>query len=114
MLMRTIVAISFLVIAVAILPTPAWASLLINENFSTYASGNLVGQNGWTQLGALGNLPLQVTSGNVVVPSAQSTDNQDAWKDNLAGVIPAPGSGTTSIFYGLDLTVQNAPFIGPG
>jgi hypothetical protein len=101
-------------VAVGAIGTRAQATLYLNENFSTYASGNLVGQNGWTQLGALGTLPLQVSGGQVVVPSAQSTDNQDAWKDNTAGAIPAPGAGTTSIFYGLDLTVQNAPFIGPG
>jgi hypothetical protein len=101
-------------VVVGAVATPAQATLYLNENFSTYASGNLVGQNGWTQLGPMGTLPLQVAGSSVVVPSAQSADNQDAWKDNTAGSIPAPGVGTTSIFYGLDLTVQNAPFIGPG
>src|SRR5882762_3933456 len=92
----------------------ARAALYLNDNFSTYASGNLVGQNGWSQLGANANLPLQVSGGQVVIPGAQSADNQDAWKDNTAGVVPAPASGTTSIFYGLDLTVQSAPTIGVG
>jgi hypothetical protein len=90
------------------------AALYLNDNFATFANGNLVGQNGWTQLGTQGNLPLQVSGGKVVIPSAQSADNQDAWKDNSAGVIPPPGSGTTSVYYGLDLTVQSAPALGVG
>src|SRR5438477_6454326 len=69
------------------------AAVYLNDNFSTYANGNLVGQNGWTQLGATSTLPLQVNSGMVVIPGAQSADNQDAWKDNTAGVIPAPAAG---------------------
>src|SRR5437868_4617541 len=112
--MRTIVVVSLLAVAVAVVPTPASATLLMNENFSTYASGNLVGQNGWTQLGGAASLPLQVSGGKVVIPGAQSADNQDAWKDNSAGVVSPPASGTTSIFYGLDLTVQSAPVIGSG
>src|SRR6478672_5544412 len=112
--MRTILAVSFLASVVVVFPTPASATLLINENFSTYTNGNLVGQNAWTQLGASASLPLQVSGGKVVIPGAQSADNQDAWKDNSAGVVPAPASGTTSIFYGLDLTVQSAPTLGSG
>lgn len=112
--MRTNIAVSILAIAVSTLPTPAWATLLLSENFSSYASGNLVGQNGWTQLAAASNLPLQVSGGKVVIPGGQSADNQDAWKDNSAGVIPRPASGTTSIYYGLDLTVQSAPALGVG
>ena len=112
--MRTKIAVSLLAIAVSNLPITAWASLLLNENFSSYASGNLVGQNGWTQVGAASSLPLQVTGGKVVIPGGQSADNQDAFKDNSAGVVPVPGSGTTSIFYGLDLTVQSAPTLGSG
>jgi hypothetical protein len=112
--MRSIIAISCLAIATIALPSPATATLLLNDNFSTFAGGNLVGQNGWTQLGAVATLPLQVSSGKVVIPGAQSADDQDAWKDNTAGVIPPPASGTTSIFYGLDLTVQSAPILGSG
>ena len=45
---------ALLAIAIAALPDQARATLLLNENFSTYASGNLVGQNGWTQLARRG------------------------------------------------------------
>ena len=109
--MRTSLAVLFLAIAAVALPNQARATLLINDNFSTFASGNLVGQNGWNQLGAVVNtLPLQVTGGKVVIPGAQTIDNQDAWK-NLSTAISPPASGTTSIFYGLDLTVNSAPVV---
>ena len=109
--MRTSLAVLFLAIAAVALPNQARATLLINDNLSTFASGNLVGQNGWNQLGAVVNtLPLQVTGGKVVIPGAQTIDNQDAWK-NLSTAISPPASGTTSIFYGLDLTVNSAPVV---
>ena len=50
----------------------------------------------------------------MVIPSSQTADNQDAWKDNTAGVIPPPGAGTTSVYEGLNLTVQSAPALGVG
>ena len=100
--------------AIVAIANGARATLYLSDDFSTYASGDLVGQNGWTQLGAAATLPLQVSGGRVLIPGAQTVDNQDAWKDNSAGVIPAPGSGTTSIFYGLGLTVQSAPALGVG
>jgi hypothetical protein len=112
--MKTIIAVSLLAIAIANLPTPASATLLINDNFSSYPSGNLVGQNGWAQLGASSTLPLQVSGGKVVIPGAQSADNQDAWKDNTAGVVAPPGLGTTPIYVGMDATVQSAPALGVG
>jgi hypothetical protein len=115
--MRFTIAVSFLAIAAVVLPNQARATLLINDDFSTFASGNLAGQNGWTQLGFVATtLPVQITGGKAVIPGAQSADNQDVWKNNSApgGVILPPVSGTTSIFYGLDLTVQSAPVTGPG
>lgn len=115
--MRTTCLVLFLAIAAVALPNQANATQLINDNFSTFSSGNLVGQNGWTQLGFVATtLPLQVTGGKVVIPGAQSADNQDAFKNNSApgGVVLPPVSGTTSIFYGLDLTVNSAPVTGPG
>jgi hypothetical protein len=115
--MRSAIAVLLLAIATTAIPNHARATLLINDNFSTFSSGNLVGQNGWTQLGFVATtLPLQVTGGKVVIPGVQSADNQDAWKNNSApgGVVPPPVSGTTSIYYGLDLTVDSAPVTGPG
>ena len=48
----------------------AGAVLYISDDFSTYSNGNLVGQNGWTQFTTSGTLPIQVTSGQAVIPGA--------------------------------------------
>lgn len=113
--MRVTIAV-LLVAAIAVaMPQSASAALLLEANFAAYADGNLVGQNGWTQIGANANLPLTVSSGTVTIPAPQAVDNQDAYKNNTAGVILAPVSGTTSTYVGMELTVNSAPVIGsPG
>jgi hypothetical protein len=115
--MRTTLLVLFLVIAAVALPNQARATMLLNDDFSTFASGNLAGQNAWTQLGFVATtLPVQISGGKAVIPGAQSADNQDVWKNISApgGVILPPVSGTTSVFLGLDLTVQSAVVTGPG
>src|SRR4051812_5640552 len=102
--MKTTIAVSFLAIAISLLPSSSRAALLLNESFSGYANGNLVGQNGWNQLGGASTLPIQVSGGQVVIPGGQSADNQDGWKDHTAGVVAAPASGTTSVYVGMDAT----------
>src|SRR5439155_7163748 len=71
------------------------------DDFSGFNSGNLVDQSKWTQLGAVSSLPLQVSGGQVIIPFAQSADNQDAYKNFDATNI--------TVFYGMTLTVTNAP-----
>ena len=71
------------------------------DDFSTFASGNLVGQQSWTQVPSISTLPLTVSGGQVTIPFAQSVDNQDAYKNFTAT------NGT--VFYGLTVTVTNAP-----
>jgi PEP-CTERM motif-containing protein len=88
------------------------AAVYINDDFNTFANGNLVGQNGWNQLGASSTLPLQVNNGVVVIPGAQTADNQDAWK-NIDSGIPQPASGTRTIYAAFSLAVQSAPVV-PG
>lgn len=111
--MRVTIACLLVAAVAAAIPGKAEATLLLSANFATYADGNLVGQDGWTQLGAAAALPLTVSSGTVTIPAPQLGDNQDAWKNNSAGVVPPPAVGTTSIYYGLDLTVNSAPVIVP-
>lgn len=85
----------------------ASASLLISEDFSTYAPGNLVGQNGWAQTGAASTNPLQVSGGRVVIPGISvgtSADDQDAHKDLAGSVVSVPN---TVFFAGL-ITVNSA------
>lgn len=113
--MRVSIAVLLAAAVAAAMPQSAQAALLLNANFATYADGNLVGQDGWTQIGANANLPLTVASGTVTIPAPQAVDNQDAYKNNSAGVILAPVSGTVSTYVGLDLKVNSAPVIGsPG
>lgn len=89
----------------AVAGTPAVAATYIQDNFATFASGNLVGQNGWTQLGASSSLPLQVSGGNVIIPGNQSADNQDAAKSFGSTV-------TETIYAGMSLNVSSAPTSG--
>jgi PKD repeat protein len=77
------------------------ASFGFFDDFSTFASGNLVGQSQWTQLGAVSTLPLQISGGQVIIPFAQSVDNQDAYKNFTATNI--------TVFCGMTLTITNAP-----
>jgi len=91
---------------IATLSTSAFATTFINDNFSTFNNGNLVGApnagDGWSQLGASGTLPLQVSGGNVVIPGGQTVDNQDAVK-SLGSIV------TSTVYMGLSLTLNSAP-----
>ncbi len=57
-------------LTVVALANPAQATIYLSDDFSTFTSGDLVGQNGWTQLPTSATLPLQVTGGKVVIPGA--------------------------------------------
>lgn len=83
--------------------------VLLHEAFSSYANGNLVGQNSWTQLGTSSTVPLQVNNGQLVIPAIPTgggvtVDNQDAYKTFTS--VPSPGVGSTSVFVGMDITVS--------
>ena len=71
------------------------------DDFSTFTSGNLVGQQSWTQLSTISSLPIQVSGGQAVIPGGQTVDNQDAYK-NFALT-------NETVFYGLTLTVTSPP-----
>ena len=74
--------------------------MLLTDKYSTYANGDLVGQNGWTQLLVPTTGPIQVTGGKVVFPvlppgtTTPAADNQDAYKSLSASVAP-PATGAT-------------------
>ncbi|REK17300.1 MAG: PEP-CTERM sorting domain-containing protein [Planctomycetota bacterium] len=86
------------------------ATIYLMEDFSTYTDGDLVGQNGWTQRGGTSSAPIQVSGGSVVMP-APAGINQDAYINNSAGTIPAPGVGTTTVYMGYKMSVQSAPTV---
>jgi PKD repeat protein len=71
------------------------------SDFRTFASGNLVGQQGWTQLGAVSSLPVQVTGGQAGFPGGQTANDQTAYENFT--------QTNETVFYGLTLTVANAP-----
>ena len=70
------------------------------DDFSTFASGNLVGQGSWVQYSTPSGAPLQVSGGKVTIPGGQTTDTQDAYKNFTQTNI--------TLFYGLTLTVTSA------
>jgi hypothetical protein len=90
----------------------AQAEIIASSNFSTFAPGDLVGQNGWQQLGTtIATAPIQVAGGVVTWArptfTPPSVDNQDAILP-FATVIPAPTVGTTTLNYDLLLSIATA------
>lgn len=84
--------IATLLLVTALVTSPAaFAAIYLQEDFSTYTTGNLVGQNGWTQLGSASANPIQISNGAVVM-SGNTADNQDAIKSFSSPVTATPGS----------------------
>ena len=95
------------------LATGSMATVHLNDDFRTFQQGsNLVGQVNWNEEPGISTLPLQVTNGVVLIPDAQTVDNQDAYK-SLGAVIPAPGSGTVTVYSVMTVALQSATAIPP-
>ena len=75
------------------------------DDFSTFTAGNLVGQKSWAQALASASLPLKISGGRLVVPSPQSGDNQDAYKNFTVT--------SATLFFGMTIIVSNAPATSP-
>ena len=87
----------------------ARAATLIQDDFSTFADGDLVGQNGWAQFGGSSTGPLQVSGGNVLVSYDQNpSDNQDAIKSFATQASPI----TSTVYQGMSLRIDQAPTSG--
>jgi phosphatidylinositol-3-phosphatase len=71
------------------------------DDFSTFASGDLVGQSGWTQLGGISNVPIQVVGGQAGFTGGLTVNSQTAFKNFT--------QTNETVFYGMTLTVTNAP-----
>lgn len=95
--------------AVTAIPS-AQAAVYFADNFATFADGNLVGQGGYTQVGSIATLPLQVSGGRVVIPGGQTVNNQDAVR-LVDPVAPVAGN---SVFVGALLTISSAPASADG
>lgn len=82
------------------------AALIVNDDFSTFTAGNLVGQNGYLQDGSVATNPIKVAVGRVEIPGGQTVNNQDAEK-SLGGFTFS--TSNTSIFAGIRAIVNDAP-----
>ncbi len=71
------------------------------DDFSTFSSGALVGQHSWTQLGTISSSALLITNGQVGFTGGLTNNAQTAYK-NFALT-------NETVFYGMTLTVTNAP-----
>lgn len=85
------------------------SAFTLSVEFSGYADGDLVGQNGWQQLGTISSNPLQVQNGRVIFPPGATASNQDAVLD-FPSLITAPAiDGETKTFYfGTRVTIVEA------
>jgi len=71
------------------------------DDFSTFSSGNLAGQHSWTQLGANSSSPVQITGGQAGFTGGLTANSQTVYKNFTLT--------NETVFYGLTLTVTNAP-----
>jgi PKD repeat protein len=71
------------------------------DNFGTFSSGNLVGQASWTQLGTLSSSAIQIAGGQAGFTGGLTNNSQTVYKNF--------GLTNETVFYGLTLTVTNAP-----
>jgi PKD repeat protein len=71
------------------------------SDFSTFASGPLAGQEGWAQAGTPTNLPVLISGGQAGLPGGLTVNGQSVYKSFALT--------NETVFYGLTLTVTNAP-----
>ena len=72
-----------------------------SDDFSTYSSGNVVGQNGWLQLGSTTVNPLQITGGALVYAGGLTAAGQTAYKD-------FPLQSNQTVYVGMRMTITSA------
>jgi len=91
-----------------LVPTASRAAVYLNEDFSTYADGALVGQNGWTQYSAATTNPIQISGGKLVM-AGNTVDNQDAQK-----ALTFTHSAGTTLYFGFQMEVTGPGVNGAG
>lgn len=101
---------SLLMVALLAIPALVSAQTLASANFSTYTlNAELVGQNGWAQVGANGLNPVFVSpSGVVALPGGPAVDGQDVFLPFSETVLP-PEEGVTTLRFD---AVINVTFAG--
>jgi hypothetical protein len=88
-----------------VLFSSATMAAILDVDFSTYANGDLVGQNGWAQFGTTATAPLQVSGGAVRLPTA-TADQQDAVL-SFANQISAPLEGSSTLYFAVQVSVTS-------
>jgi hypothetical protein len=90
-------------------PAASFADILASADFSSYSSGNLVGQNGWLQYNTQSTIPLQVVGGRVgwAGNGLTAANNQDAMLA-FASVVAQPTTGTTILNFDMVLSIASA------
>ncbi len=92
-------------------PFSVQAATIVSADFSSYANGALVGQNGWQQFGTATTAPITVAAGKVTLPSiltaTVNTDNQDAVLP-FSSAVATPTTGALTYYFGLQLSVGAA------
>ncbi len=88
------------------------AEALASADFSTYADGDLVGQNGWQQWRSETTDPLQVSGGQVAWTGGATVNNQDAFLP-FPSDIPQPASGSTILTWDTVINVTNPSASNP-
>jgi len=88
------------------------AEALASADFSTYADGDLVGQNGWQQWRSETTAPLQVSGGQVAWTGGATVNNQDAFLP-FPSDIPQPASGSTILTWDTVINVTNPSASNP-
>ena len=96
-------------VAVVMLASAASASVLVSADFSTYADGALVGQNGWAQYNTSATAPITVSGGRVQWAGNGNTaaNNQDAVL-SFASQITQPLSGETVLYFDIMMSIASA------
>lgn len=102
-------AVSVATLAVTALVSSASASVLVSADFSGYADGALVGQNGWSQYNTSSTAPIMVSGGRVMWAGNGNTaaNNQDAVL-SFASQITQPLEGETVLHFDMMLSVASA------
>ncbi len=100
---------SILMIAMMAVPAFASAQVLAEANFATYTQDvELVGQNGWLQVGTTVNAgPLFVSNGVVAIPGGIATNNQDAYLPFTETILP-PLEGVTTLHFEGQVNITSA------
>ena len=107
-MVRTIPGLAVALSAIA-LGASAHAQTLASANFSSYANGNLVGQNGWLQYNTQTTAPIQVVNGAVTWTGNGTTaaNNQDAMLA-FSQQVTQPAEGTTILNFDMLLSISSA------